>query len=923
MTPEGKTPDRKGPDRKGVAEPRRPDPDALLAEAKRAERGELRVFLGMAPGVGKTFAMLSSAQRRRAEGLDVVVGVVETHGRKETEALCEGLEILPRRPFEYRARTLLEFDLDAALTRRPALLLVDEYAHSNAPGSRHPKRWQDVEELLAAGVNVWTTLNVQHLESLVDVVWRITGVRVRETVPDSALSNADEIEMIDLTPDELRERMAAGKVYVPETARLASDRFFKAENLTALREMALRRAAKTVDEKLVSQMRRQGIEGPWAAGERILVLVGGEPFGDSLVRAGRRLSDLMMDAPWTVLHVERPNRPPRPGAALHTAAALKLAGQLGGSVVTVTGDDLLETVLQYASRNNITQIVIGRSRPDRARALIGRSLPHALLEHTHGAALHIITDAAGDSGAPKPKLAASFGVRRIDWLGYAAAGGLVAASGLIASVADRYMANPNLAMIFLASVLLTGAAFGFGPALAAAAAAALGYNFFFIEPRMSFSIGHLSDLITFGVFFAVAVTTGLLTGRVRDQGRITARRAAVFASLLAASRRLSAVSTRAEAAKALAEQVAAAAGSSAIVLLPESGEIKTAAGSPELSVLDASAMTAARWAWEKGEPAGAGTGTLPQIDWTFWPLQGLRARSGVAGVSTHGAASGGGGREGNAGEDRVLLALLDQGAVALERAELAAATVEAETFRRSDQLRAALLNSISHDLRTPLSTVLGAATTLLDYGGTLRPEVYRDLLESIGEEAHRLNRYVGDLLDMTRLEGGALNPRMEWTDVRDVLVAAIERVERRLGSRKLVRDFPVELSLVKIDNGLLEQAVVNILDNAIAYSPDATDIEVAAYEDRSNVVISIEDDGQGIPTEELERVFDKFRRLQQPSDRGKGVGLGLSISKGFVEAMGGRIAAASPIHGDAVQGYRGTRVLISLRKETPTHHQLL
>jgi len=915
MTPDGKTPERKS-----LNEPRRPDPDALLAEAKRAGRGELRVFLGMAPGVGKTFAMLSAAQRRKAEGLDIVVGVVETHGRKETEALCDGLEILPRKPFDYRARTLLEFDLDAALTRRPALLLVDEYAHSNAPGSRHPKRWQDVEELLAAGVNVWTTLNVQHLESLVDVVWRITGVRVRETVPDSALSNADEIEMIDLTPDELRERMAAGKVYVPETARLASDRFFKAENLTALREMALRRAAQTVDDKLVSQMRRQGIEGPWAAGERILVLVGGEPFGDSLVRAGRRLSDLMMDAPWTVLHVERPNRPPRPGAPLHTAAALKLAEQLGGSVVTVTGDDLLETVLQYASRNNITQIVIGRSRPDRARALIGRSLPHALLEHTHGAALHIITDAAGDAGAPKPKLATAFGARRIAWRGYTAAAGLVAAAGVTATVADHYMANPNLAMIFLASVLVTGAAFGFGPALAAAAAAALSYNFFFIEPRMSFSIGHLSDLITFGVFFAVAVITGLLTGRVRDQSRYTARRAAVFASLLAASRRLSAVSTRNEAAQALAEQVGAAAGGAALVLLPEEGEIKVAAGSPEIVALEASAMTAARWAWEKGEPAGAGTGTLPQIDWTFWPLQGLRARSGVAGVSAQSANLG---ANTGAGEDRVLLALLDQGAVALERAELAAATVQAETFRRSDQLRAALLNSISHDLRTPLSTVLGAATTLLDYGGTLRPEVYRDLLVSIGEEAHRLNRYVGDLLDMTRLEGGALNPRMDWTDVRDVLVAAIERVERRLGARKLVRDFPAELSLVKIDTGLLEQAVVNILDNAIAYSPDATDIEVAAYEDRSNVVISIEDDGQGIPTDELERVFDKFRRLQQPSDRGKGVGLGLSISKGFVEAMGGRIAAASPIHGDAAQGYRGTRVLISLRKETPTHHQLL
>ena len=899
-------------------DPRRPDPDALLARTRREGRGELRVFLGMAPGVGKTYEMLSSAARRKAEGLDVVVGLVETHGRKETQALTEGLEILARKPIEYRGRTLLEFDLDAALARRPGLLLVDEYAHSNALGSRHPKRWQDVEELLAAGINVWTTLNVQHLESLVDVVWRITGVRVRETVPDSALSRADEIEMIDLTPDELRERMAAGKVYVPETARLASDRFFKPENLTALREMALRRAAQTVDDKLVGHMRAQGIEGPWAAGERILVLIGGEPFGGAMVRAGRRLSDLMMDAPWTVLHVERPFRTPQPDAALHTASALKLTEQLGGSVVTVSADDLLQTVLEYASRNNITQIVVGRAGRarglrDRARVLFGRSLAHALLEQTQGAALHIITDAVADEGT-----ASTQGRTRepLKWRPYTAAVGLVAVAAAVAAAADRFMANANLAMIFLASVLVTGAAFGFGPGMVAAALAAVSYNFFFLEPRLSFVIGHAADLITFGVFFAVAVTTGLLTGRVRDQSRMTARRASVVASLLAASRRLSAVSTRDEAAQALAEQASGAAGASAVVLLPNDGDIAPAAASPDVVNLSTSAITAARWAWEKGEPAGAGTGTLPQIDWTFWPLQGLRARSGVAGVSakrTHTGAS----------EERLLLALLDQGAVALERAELVNATVEAETLRRSDQLRAALLNSISHDLRTPLSTVLGSATTLLDYGGTLRPEVYRDLLESIREDAHRLNRYVGDLLDMTRLEGGALNPRKEWTDIRDVLGAAVERVERHLGGRKMTRDFPPELSLIKTDAGLLEQAVVNILENAIAYSSDGTDIEAAVYEDRGNVVISIEDEGKGIPTAELERIFDKFRRLEQPSDRSKGVGLGLSISKGFVEALGGRIAAASPIHGNAASGFRGTRVLISLRKETPTHHELL
>ena len=889
-------------------DPRRPDPEALLAQAKREDRGKLRVFLGMAPGVGKTYEMLSSAARRKAEGVDVVVGLVETHGRRETEALTKNLDILPRKPVDYRGRTLLEFDLDAALRRRPRLLLVDEYAHSNAAGSRHPKRWQDVEELLVAGIDVWTTLNVQHLESLVDVVWNITGVRVRETVPDSALSEADEIELIDLTPEELRERLAAGKVYMPETARLATDRFFRPENLTALRELALRRAAQKVDDALVGHMRRQGIEGPWAAGERILVMIGGEPFGGALVRAGRRLSDLMMDAPWTVLHVERPNQPPDPAAALSTAAALKLAEQLGGSVVTVTGDSLLDTVLRYAARNNITQIVIGRRRGPRTwlyrlRTLFGRSLAHALVDQTNGAALHIVTDAMADDPVTHP-VEVERSRRTFAWKGYAAAGALVIASTLIAAFADRFMANANLAMIFLPSVLITGAAFGFRPAIAAAAIGAVTYNFFFLEPRLSFRIGHAADLITFAVFFAVAMTTGLLTGRVRDQARRATRRASVVAALLAASRRLSAVSTREDAARALAEQAAAAAGGSAVVLLPENGDIRLAAGSPTMAPLDAAAMTAARWAWEKGEPAGAGTGTLPQVPWTFRPLQGLRRRAGAAGVSApHGGAF-------DSSEEQLLLALLDQGAVALERAELAASTVETETLRRSDQLRSALLNSISHDLRTPLSTVLGACTTLIDYGAGLAGAVRQDLLESIREEAQRLNRYVGDLLDMTRLEGGALNPRMDWADIRDVLSTAIGRVERRAGTRRIIRDFPPELSLLKIDSSLLEQAVVNILDNAIAYSPEGTEIEVAAYEDRGNVVISIEDDGKGIPTAELERVFDKFRRVREPSDRGQGIGLGLSISKGFVEAMGGRIAAASPIHGD-----HGTRVLMSLRKE--------
>jgi two-component system sensor histidine kinase KdpD len=882
-------------------EPRRPDPDALLAAAGRAGRGRLKVFLGMSPGVGKTYEMLGQARRRKAEGLDVVVGVVETHGRKETEGLLEGLEVLPRKALDYRGRTLLEFDLDGALKRKPQLLLVDEFAHSNAPGSRHPKRWQDVEELLAAGRDVWTTLNVQHLESLVDVIWKITGVRQRETVPDLVLSHADEIELVDITPAELRQRLAEGKVYLPDTARVAADRFFKVENLTALRELALRRAAQTVDDQLLDAMRAAGVEGPWAAGERILVLIGPDAMAGSLVRAGRRLSDMMMSSPWTVAHVERPNAAaPTPAMAQKLREALKLAEQLGGSTVTLTGDDLVAAALDYARRNNMTQIVVGKT--GRRRQPFRRNLIRALLEEANGAALHVITESAEPA---TPDASPSRSLRRAPWGGHAAALGTVLLASVLAYALDRYVESANLAMVYLLSVLVSGLAFGLWPAVTAAAASALIYNFFFLEPRLTFRIGHAADVLTFAVFFVVAMATGWLTGRVRDQARATSRRASAIAAVLSATRRLSGAAKADDAATALAEQLAAATSGKAVVLTPAGEDIRIAASSPAVDALPPADMAAARWAWEKGEPTGVGTGTMPNASWTFRPLQGVKARAGVVGVEPAAVATEDG--------ERYVAALLDQGAVALERAEFAADAADAMALRRTDRLRSALLNSVSHDLRTPLSTVLGSVTTLIDYGKSLTPKVRDDLMISIREEAERLNRYVGDLLDMTRLEGGALVTRREWTDVRDVLRASVERVKRRLEKRRVAWDFPDQVTLVMADPSLLEQALVNILENAIAYSPDGTTVEVAAYEDRRNVVISIEDEGRGIPTAELERVFEKFRRMDEATDRGKGAGLGLAISKGFVEAMGGRIAAASPIH----EG-RGTRILISLPKEQAT-----
>ena len=889
-------------------------PDAALPAPEAApsrKRGRLKVFLGMSPGVGKTYEMLRAARRRKAEGGDVVAGVVETHGRKETESLLRGLEVMARAPLPHRDRTLLEFDIDAALARRPDLLLVDEYAHSNAPGSRHPKRWQDVEEILGAGIDVWTTLNVQHLESLSDVVLRITGVRQREAVPDSALSRADDIEVVDITPEDLRARLAEGKVYVPETARLASERFFKLENLTALRELALRRAAQTVDDQLTARLREQGMQGPWAAGERILVLISGNAMAAPLVRAGRRLSDMMMDAPWTVAHVDRPSVGRRAAEAdARLAGAFKLAEQLGGQGVVLTGDDLVHTVMDHARRMNVTQIVVGKSARGRLGQRLGRSLAVELLRHAQGAAIHVVTDAAGES---EPATAAA--PRRApilsEGLGHLAGAGLVAGATAAALILDRVFDRADLGVVYMAAVLATGVLTGLRPALSAATLAFLTYNFLFLQPRYSFAIGSPTDFLTLLVFWGAALATGALAGRVRGQALAARRRASAVSTLLAASQSLSGARRPEEVARILAEQTAAAAGAPAIVLLPAEDDLTVAAVAPQPQTLGPDAMAAARWAWEKGEPAGRGTGTLPQSRWTFRPLDGVRGRAGVAGLDTSDVAPG-------SDEERLAFALLDQGAVAIERAHLAGRAVETETLQRTDRFRSALMNSVSHDLRTPLSTVLGASTTLIDLGDRLQPAVRSDLLLSIREEAERLSRYVGDLLDMTRLEGGGLNIRSDWTDVRDVLNAAARRTERRLGQRTITRDFPAQLSLVMVDQGLLEQALVNILENAVAYSPDATAIELAAYEDRGSVVISIEDEGKGIPTAELERVFDKFRRMEESTDRSKGAGLGLAIAKGFVEAMGGRIAAASPIHDG-----RGTRILISLPKAIVTHPDLL
>lgn len=643
-----------------------PDPSTSTPEAgSLRKRGRLKVFLGMSPGVGKTYEMLRAARRRKAEGDDVVVGVVETHGRKETASLLRGLEVMARAPIAYRDRTLLEFNIDGALARRPELLLVDEYAHSNVPGSRHPKRWQDVEEILDAGIDVWTTLNVQHLESLSDVVLRITGVRQREAVPDVALSRADDIEVVDITPEELRKRLAEGKVYVPETARLAADKFFRVENLTALRELALRRAAQTVDDQLTARLREQGVQGPWAAGERILVLIAGDATAASLVRTGRRLSDMMMDAPWTVAHVDRPSSGRRSTEAdARLAEALKLAEQLGGRSLVLTGDDLVRTVIDHAHRANVTQIVVGRSHQGWLAERLGRSLAVELLRRAEGIAIHVTTETAEPRPGARPSVGSLSPFR--EWRGHLTGVALVAAATAAATGLDRVFERADLGVVYMAAVLATGVLSGLGPALSAATLAFLTYNFLFLQPLYSFAIGSPGDVLTLLVFWGAALATGALAGRVRGQALAAGRRASAVSTLLAASQSLTAARNPEAVAQALAEQTAAAAGASAVVLLPSGDDIMIKASAPLPQALSAEAMAAARWSWEKGEPAGHGTGTLPQNRWTFRPLNGVRGRAGVAGLDASVLAPG-------SDEERLALALLDQGAVAIERAELAGA----------------------------------------------------------------------------------------------------------------------------------------------------------------------------------------------------------------------------------------------------------
>ena len=887
-------------------EAQRASPDALLALAKKEGRGHLKIFLGAAPGVGKTYAMLGSARGEKNGGRDVVAGLIETHGRRETEQLIEGFEILPRKPIVYRNQIMKEFDLDAALARRPNLLLVDEYAHTNVPGSRHPKRWQDIDELLAAGIDVWTTLNIQHLESLNDVVLKISKVRVRETVPDTVFDKADEIVLVDFPPDELLKRLAEGKVYVQDTAARAVEHFFKPQNLTALRELALRRAAERIDADLIERMQAQAIEGPWAAGERILACIGPDPISPTVVRAAKRLADLM-DAPWIAVTVERPGSTLEDAARQRLDEAMKLAQSLGAETQTLTGTDLPAELLRFAKFENVTQIVVGRSPGGFFSELLRRSLPHELVRRTQDIAIHLVTrEVEQPARAPLLRWPKSLVLAPLPFV-YATLA--VAAALAVGEVLTEITPIPNLSIVFLLAVLATAMSFGIWPAIYASVLSFLVYNFFFIPPIYTFTIAEPYELLALVIFLVVAVISSALAGRVREQARISASRMRAMRRLYEFTRRLSGLATLDAVAEGAASEIHASLGRSVVVLLAQGDDIALAAAWPPEDTLDAAAMTAARWAYSHVEPAGADTGTLPIIPWYFVPLRIGTKTLGVVGVA----------KEKDAppldSEARALLdTLVEQTAAALERASLAREMVSAKTATETERVRNTLLASVSHDFRTPLSSILGSATSLIDYGDKLDPAAKKDLLGQIKKEAEDLDEMVRNLLAITRIDAGALELRRDWVDLREVAERVVSAARRHGAQQHIEINLPSDLPLVRADATLAEQAIGNVVANAIVHTPPETRIVLDADVAPNGIALRVTDDGPGIPADGLPHIFDKFVKGPEsgPSgaDGSQGTGLGLAIAKGIMEAHGGAIKVESP-----AQNSRGARFVMTFPRE--------
>jgi two-component system sensor histidine kinase KdpD len=870
----------------------RPSPEALLETARREAgvAGRLKIFVGAAPGVGKTYEMLQSAHARRKAGIDVVVGVVETHGRTETGALLDGLEVMPRRRIDHKGQQLEEMDLDALLARRPQLALVDELAHSNAPGSRHPKRYLDVAELLAAGIDVYTAVNIQHIESLNDVVAQITHVRVRETVPDSVFDGANAIELVDLTPDDLIQRLREGKVYVPKQAERALGHYFSPGNLTALRELALRRTADRVDEQLLTHMQAHAIPGPWAAGERILVCVSDDPRSAGLVRYTKRLAD-RLHAPWTAISIEtRRSLQLTEAQRDRLADTLRLAEALGAEVLTIPGAArrIADDVLTYAHANNVTQIVIGKATRSWAFELLRGSVVHDLIRCAGHISVHVI---AGEALAPEPAARRTQTTDRAEPFNaapFVAALAVVAVALGVAAGLRPALGVENVDLIFLTAVVGVAVRFGLWPSILASVVASLSYNFFFLPPVYTLTITDPTNVAAFFFFMLIAVVVSNVAARVRTQAMSAFGRVRTTESLYAFSRKLAGTAELDDVLWAAAYQTASMLRVRVVLLLPDDGVITVKAGYPPEDQLDPADLAAANWAWSNDRPAGRGSDTLPGAKRLFLPMRTGRGPIGVIGIDDD--------RSGpllTPDQRRLLDALVDQSALAIERVHLVEDMDRAQRNIESDRLRQALLTSISHDLKTPLAAVLGAASTLRDLAPKLGDTERADLLGTVIDESERLNRFIANLLDMTRLEAGAVVPNATLQDLGEIVGSALRRAGKILAGHRIALDLTPDLPMLRLDAVLFEQVLFNLLDNAAKYAPQETTIAITARRDTDTITLQIRDEGAGIPDADLSNVFDKFYRANKGDHVRAGTGLGLAISRGFVEAMRGTISATN------------------------------
>lgn len=902
----------------------RPDPDQLLDKLQREEeqrqRGRLKIFFGASAGVGKTYAMLQAARRRHDEGDDVVVGIVETHGRSETAALLEGLDVLPRATIGYRERTLSEFDLDAALARHPQLILVDELAHSNVPGARHLKRWQDVHELIDAGIDVYTTVNVQHLESLNDVVGQITGIRVFETVPDRVLDSADEVTLVDLPPEELLERLSQGKVYMPQQAERAVRNFFRKGNLIALRELALRRTADRVDAQMREYRADRSIARIWQARERLLVCVGPGSDAPALVRAAARLA-ASLKADWIAAYVETPRLQKLPDARRErTMQALKFATELGAETVTLAGEDAVATLIGYAQARNVSKLVAGASARRGLARLVRRPFSERLAERAGDLDLTLIRAREGARHAPadSPDAAASAWrdalsaarEQRSPPRAYACAVAICAAATLVASAVSDRLDLANLVMLYLLGVVFTAVRLGRGPGVMLSFLSVAAFDFFFVPPRMSLSVSDTQYVLTFAGMLLTSLVISHLTSSLRREARVAEKRERRTSAMYAMAGELGAALATEQIVGIGMRHVSEVFRAQVAMLLPDSADkvrqkLDTTAADSATFLLDAKALDTdvAQWVYDQQKPAGRGTDTLPAAAALYLPLRAPMRTRGVLAVLTRDPA------ELDVPEQkRMLDTFAAQIALALERVHYVDIARDALVSMESERLRNSLLSAVSHDLRTPLTAIVGFASMLGQSNGDVRSAANAELIEAIHDESLRMASIVANVLDMARLQAGGLRLNRQWTLLEETVGAALRACRRMLGNRGVDVRLPADLPLVQLDAVLMERLLSNLLENASKYTPADARLAIGAeridIDGKPFVRVTLDDTGPGLPPAMVDRVFEKFTRGEKESAQ-PGIGLGLSICRAIVEAHGGTIGAANRAdEGGRIEGAR-------------------